>query len=137
MSDTTATHDLLAEGIAAARAGDTEQAARLLRRVTELDPSNADAWLWRSSLTENLADKKAFLTQVLELQPDNVEARLAMDKVIEREGALAERATEEMLHCSVHPDRETMLRCNRCGRPMCPECAVRTPVGLRCRECVA
>ncbi|HBY92653.1 MAG TPA: hypothetical protein DEP84_01610 [Chloroflexi bacterium] len=136
MSDTTIARDLVTEGIAAARAGDSEQAARLLRRATELDPTNVEAWLWRSSLTDTLADKKAFLAQVLELDPNNLEARKALEKVIEREGALAERAGDEVLYCTVHPDRETMLRCNRCGRPMCPDCAVRTPVGLRCRECV-
>lgn len=38
--------------------------------------------------------------------------------------------------CAVHPDRETALRCNRCERLMCAECAVLTPVGYRCRECV-
>jgi hypothetical protein len=29
-----------------------------------------------------------------------------------------------------------MLRCNRCGKPICQRCAVRTPVGYRCRECI-
>ncbi len=43
---------------------------------------------------------------------------------------------EELTYCAVHPDRETSLRCNRCGRYMCVECAVQTPVGYRCRECV-
>jgi hypothetical protein len=42
----------------------------------------------------------------------------------------------ERLTCTVHPDRETLLRCNRCNRPMCSECAVLTPTGYRCRECV-
>jgi len=42
----------------------------------------------------------------------------------------------EALYCTVHPDRGTSLRCNRCGRPMCVRCAVQTPVGYRCRECV-
>ncbi len=40
------------------------------------------------------------------------------------------------LYCTVHPDVETSLRCNKCGRPMCTKCAVRTPVGYRCKECV-
>jgi phosphatidylserine synthase len=40
------------------------------------------------------------------------------------------------LYCYVHPDRETGLRCNRCERPICAQCAVRTPTGYRCRECV-
>ena len=40
------------------------------------------------------------------------------------------------LYCYVHPDRETTLRCNRCERPICAECAVLTPTGYRCKECV-
>lgn len=43
---------------------------------------------------------------------------------------------EELTYCAVHRDRETSLRCNKCGRLMCTECAVPTPVGYRCRECV-
>lgn len=42
----------------------------------------------------------------------------------------------EVLHCYVHPDRETTLRCNNCNRPICAWCAVRTPTGYRCKECV-
>jgi hypothetical protein len=45
-------------------------------------------------------------------------------------------STEELTYCEVHPDRETSLRCNKCGRYMCPDCAVQTPVGYRCRQCV-
>ena len=37
--------------------------------------------------------------------------------------------------CSYHPDVMTRLRCSRCEKPICPKCAVRTPVGLRCPEC--
>lgn len=44
--------------------------------------------------------------------------------------------TNEATYCAVHPDRETSLRCNKCERYMCPECAVQTPVGYRCKECV-
>lgn len=45
-------------------------------------------------------------------------------------------AAEELTYCEVHPDRETGLRCNKCGRYMCVDCAVSTPVGYRCKECV-
>ena len=31
---------------------------------------------------------------------------------------------------------ETSLRCNKCGKPICAKCAVRTPTGYRCKECV-
>lgn len=44
--------------------------------------------------------------------------------------------TDELTYCAVHPDRETSLRCNKCNRYMCPECAVPTPVGYRCKQCV-
>ncbi len=44
--------------------------------------------------------------------------------------------TFEKLVCYNHPDRETYLRCNRCNRPICSECAVLTPTGYRCKECV-
>jgi hypothetical protein len=41
-----------------------------------------------------------------------------------------------VLYCTNHPNVETMLRCNRCGRPMCTRCVVPTPVGYRCKQCV-
>lgn len=37
--------------------------------------------------------------------------------------------------CATHPNVMTGLRCTRCGKPICPACAVRTPVGLRCPQC--
>jgi hypothetical protein len=44
--------------------------------------------------------------------------------------------TTGTLYCYVHPNRETSLRCNNCNRPICASCAIRTPTGYRCRECV-
>lgn len=41
-----------------------------------------------------------------------------------------------VLYCVNHPNVETRLRCNRCGRPMCTRCVVQTPVGYRCKQCV-
>ena len=42
----------------------------------------------------------------------------------------------EPLFCAVHTGRETSLRCNRCEKPICSQCAVLTPTGYRCQECV-
>lgn len=42
----------------------------------------------------------------------------------------------EATYCANHPDRETSLRCNNCGKYICAKCAVRTPTGYRCEECV-
>lgn len=46
--------------------------------------------------------------------------------------------TEETpeIYCANHPDIATNLRCNRCEKPICPKCAVLTPTGYRCKECV-
>lgn len=43
---------------------------------------------------------------------------------------------DEPLYCANHPKVETRLRCNKCGKPICMRCAVRTPVGYRCPACV-
>ncbi len=40
------------------------------------------------------------------------------------------------LYCVNHPQTETMLRCNRCERPICSKCAILTPTGYRCKDCV-
>ena len=40
------------------------------------------------------------------------------------------------LYCANHPTRETSLRCNKCNKPICVQCAVLTPIGYRCKECV-
>jgi hypothetical protein len=42
----------------------------------------------------------------------------------------------EVLHCANHPNVETLLRCNRCGKPICLNCAELTDVGYRCKECI-
>ena len=39
-------------------------------------------------------------------------------------------------YCANHPGVETSLRCNKCGKPICARCAIRTPTGYRCPECV-
>ena len=39
------------------------------------------------------------------------------------------------MYCYNHPERETLLRCGKCGQPICTECAIRHPVGLRCPQC--
>jgi hypothetical protein len=57
-----------------------------------------------------------------ELEPHIHEAAPAADAVV--------------LYCANHPTVETSLRCNRCNKPICSKCAVLTPVGYRCKECV-
>ena len=40
------------------------------------------------------------------------------------------------LYCANHANVATRLRCNRCEKPICAKCAILTPTGYRCKECV-
>jgi len=44
--------------------------------------------------------------------------------------------TSAPTHCANHPDVETSLRCKTCGKPICAKCAIRTPTGYSCKDCV-
>ena len=38
--------------------------------------------------------------------------------------------------CPRHPDRVSYVRCQRCGRPTCPDCQRSAAVGIQCVDCV-
>lgn len=40
-------------------------------------------------------------------------------------------------YCYRHPDRESYVLCQRCGRTICPECQTPGAVGVVCPECMA
>jgi membrane associated rhomboid family serine protease len=43
-------------------------------------------------------------------------------------------STAELPTCYRHPDRPTGLSCSECERPICVDCMVSTPVGIRCPD---
>lgn len=39
-------------------------------------------------------------------------------------------------YCYRHPDRQSYILCQRCGRTICPQCSTQAAVGVHCPECV-
>lgn len=39
-------------------------------------------------------------------------------------------------YCYRHPDRQSFILCQRCGRTICPQCQTQAAVGVHCPECV-
>jgi hypothetical protein len=115
------------------------------KRVLVLDPENVEARLGLDMLEQSeLAGQPQPLAEPSShrQEPDD-----ELEAVIAEASRRLESAVgpplpdevppdDEVLFCANHPTVETMLRCNRCGKPICTRCAVRTPVGYRCRECV-
>ncbi len=150
---------LLEQARAAARAGEDTVAEAFFRRAAAIDPERPDIWLELSSVVHSLEEKQRCLERVLALDPSDREATAALAWIRKKAPELLEQAEspassapetpeqreveqdediepEEPVYCAKHPNVETSLRCNRCGKPICPQCAVHTPVGFRCEECV-
>lgn len=65
---------LLTQGIAAARAGKRAEAHALLTRVVAADVHSEQGWLWLAGVSDDPAEVRSCLHQVLALNPDSVPA---------------------------------------------------------------
>ncbi len=131
--------ELLRRGIAAARVDEDDEARAFLEELTRREPEQADAWLWLGSVAATPQERRDAFERVLQLRPEDEDAAAGLERLAAKygRGLLEDRDLDlETLHCTWHPERETLLRCSRCGRPMCPDCARQHPVGLRCKQCM-
>ncbi len=49
---------------------------------------------------------------------------------------MSQPADTRATYCYRHPDRQSYVLCQRCGRTICPECQTPAPVGVICPECM-
>lgn len=70
MSDQRA-RELEERGIEAAKAGQKDDARRLLQHALRLDPASDNAWLWLASVAKDKRERLLCLQKVLEINPEN------------------------------------------------------------------
>lgn len=129
---------IVASGIAAAKAGDREQARSLLSKATELRPTDATPWIWLSTTTDDPVEQRSYLENALAADPNSGAARRGLVMLSQKmlsETILAEgqavtpmagnqplestaRAVFQCAHCGGQQvfDPETQnLHCTHCG----------------------
>ncbi len=115
---------------------DLDEKEACYQSVLRRQPTNAEARLgleWVQRKREEAAGK---LETGSDLETVLAEASRQLEAAIGTAPSDVVPPDDEVLFCVNHPSVETALRCNRCGKPICTRCMVRTPVGYRCRECV-
>ncbi len=72
---------LLKNGIEAAKAKNKPEARRLLEKALEIDDTNQAAWMWLATVVDKPSEKRICLENVLELNPNNMRAREALEQL--------------------------------------------------------
>ena len=75
MTATTDPEQLLQEGIALARSGDKVKSREIMLQVTELDPRNQTAWLWRANCAETPEESLDCLRNSIAINPNHEATR--------------------------------------------------------------
>jgi hypothetical protein len=122
---------LLADGVAAARAGQRAQACNLLLDVVEFDQRNELAWLWLSAVTDDLSDQRICLENVLTINPKNTLARKRL-AALPPKGAQPGSAPSTVVICPQcgAGNRDFVRECSACGYALfarCPVCGEFNP----------
>ena len=126
--------ELLQRGIAAAKAGRTQEARHALLRVTELDERNEQAWLWLSGVVESFEERRMCLENVLAINPDNGYAQSGL-RWLDQQAPPAPATEERCPRCEVSIPQhqaqgwgETLRR--MCGLMLIPALAALVNAGM-------
>jgi tetratricopeptide (TPR) repeat protein len=116
---------------------DPAQKMACFEKILALEPENVEARLGLEMLQQDLGLEEARAQSAEdELEAVIAEASRQLEEAVGPPPPDEVPPDDGVLTCANHPNVETMLRCNRCGKPICTRCAVQTPVGYRCKECV-
>ncbi len=143
---------LLRDGINAARMGRRERAQDLLLQVVQQDEGNLQAWLWLSSVVDELEEREICLENVLTLDPANEAARRGLALLREHREHSGFSAAEEVVHDRGPGFVETAVPPGTTTAPievdvpdntaifdesyLCPYCAAPTqPADRKCPAC--
>ncbi len=72
---------LTAQGVAALKSGDKEDAQKWLRLALKRNPNDVTAWLWMSGAVESHEERLECLQQVLRIDPNNEHALMGISKL--------------------------------------------------------
>jgi len=75
------TTEKLNQAVQLIKAGNKQAALPFLKQVIQSEPNNESAWLWLYSCLDDTSQKKYCLQKVLEINPDNTDARNALEKL--------------------------------------------------------
>lgn len=83
--------ELLRLAIRSAKAGNRESARVMLRQVLSEDKRNELAMLWMAQTAETGGERRQWLERVLDLNPDNQQAKTALKKMAYKRSARENR----------------------------------------------
>lgn len=155
---------LLRQANKVADSGKKVAAEQLYRQLLDEAPDVAEVWYGLAQVLNDPAEQKEAYKKATSLEPDFAPAVRALAELrgepvptwaIEPEKPEEEEAEPEPmvetavpangpekaeedyeLACYRHPNRTTSLRCYNCGKPICSSCAIKTPVGYSCPDCI-
>ncbi|MBK8899981.1 MAG: hypothetical protein IPM53_02245 [Anaerolineaceae bacterium] len=155
---------LLRQADRVSESGKRAAAEQLYRQIIEEAPEVAEAWYGLGQVTADPAEQTAAYEKAVALKPDYAPAVRALaqlrgepvpawaeapvvedeavedippPKPVEQMATAVSAATDDYeLVCYRHPNRTTSLRCYNCGKPICSSCAIKTPVGYSCPDCI-
>ena len=73
----------LSEAVELIKKGNKAAALPILKQIIKAEPGNEDAWLWLFACVDDISQKKFCLQKALEINPGNLHARKALEKLTE------------------------------------------------------